>query len=96
MNIQWKHREGAPGYYVSVDGQYQTLLSDDGGFVVCRMTEEEGLGHEVVDGPAGTLEELGVPEEMVAEGDAMMMKDIIAQAKQGKKVQISLHLPFNK
>ncbi len=91
--IQWKHREGAPGYYVRVDGQLQTLLDEGGRFVVCCMAEEIGQGFEVVAGPADSLEELGVPSSMVAEGDDMMMADIAARATRGEKVEISVFAP---
>lgn len=92
-DVVWNHRPGNPGYYVSADGLYQTLVDDNGAFLICKMEAEEtedGEGFEIVAGPVATLEELGVPEELVAEGDKMMIADIAARAKRGEKVSLIL------
>jgi hypothetical protein len=91
--VQWKHRADAPGYFVSMDGQLQTLLDDDGKFVVCKTTEENGKGFEVVAGPADSLEELGVPPALVDQGEDLMLGDIVARAQRGESVGISVLLP---
>lgn len=91
--VQWQHRADAPGYFVSTDGQFQTLIDDDGKFVVCKTTEEAGKGFEVVAGPTASLEELGVPPALVDQGDDLMLDDIVARAKRGESVGISVLMP---
>lgn len=92
-NIQWKHREDSPGYFVSVDGTLQILLDDDGKFVVCKMVEEVGKGFEVVAGPTDSLQNLGVPPTLIDEGEDMMLDDIVLRSSRGEKVGITVLLP---
>lgn len=91
--IEWQHRTGAPGYYVSADGKFQTLLDDDGRFLVCKLEAIAGKGFEIIAGPCDTLEELGVPASLVEAGDDMMLRDIVDRAKRGEKVEIQLAIP---
>lgn len=93
QNPQWRHRPGSPGYFVTTDGKFQTLLDEDGRFVVCKTSEVPGKGFEVVAGPVATLEELGIPPALVDEGEDLLLDDIVAHAKRGESVGISVLLP---
>ena len=92
-SIQWMHREGSPGYYISVDRRYQILLNGDGRYIVCSMDSTQEKGFQILAGPADSLEEFGVPESMIDEGDEMMISDIVDRAKKGEKVSISIFSP---
>lgn len=87
---EWQHRPRAPGYFVTKDGCFQMLMTEDGSFVICTMVETAKKGYKVVHGPVLEPEELGIPAQLVAEGEELMMDDLMEKAGAGTNVTIQL------
>lgn len=73
--VEWMHRQGHPGYFVSKDGLYQTLTTELGGFIICE-TKGTPAGFRILAGPADSLQALGLPEDLVEEGEDRMFDDL--------------------
>ena len=54
------------------------------------MKKTQGRGHRVVLGPRTAPEELGILEELVDEGRALMIDGLIESFNAGERVQVSL------
>lgn len=74
-SVEWVHRPGHPGYFLSKDGLYQTLTTEHGGFIICE-TKETPAGFLILAGPAESLQVLGLPEDLVEEGEDRMFDDL--------------------
>ena len=76
----WQHRPGAPGYFITKNGQFQMLPTDDHQFAICR-TEETREGFAIVRGPSPNPEDLGIPPLLIEEGEDLTVQHVIAQAE---------------
>ena len=76
----WQHRPGAPGYFITKDGQFQMLPTDDYQFAICR-TEETKEGFAVVRSPSPHPEDLGIPALLLEEAEDLTVQHVIVQAE---------------
>lgn len=92
MNVQdleWKHRRGCPGYFVTTDNKYQTLLDDNSQFVICSNRKSKN-GYRVIAGPVEDPGKLGIPSKLIDEADVLSAAQITRDIKAGKEVVITL------
>lgn len=85
----WKHREGAPGYFVTEDGTKQMLMTERGSFAICE-TQKTGSGYRVLRGPSRDPAKLGIPQALLDEAERMTVDDLIAKLKAGENVTIDV------
>ncbi len=76
----WQHRPSTPGYFITKDGQFQILPTDDGQFVICRM-EQTSKGFPIVRGPSPHPEQLGIPPLLLEEAENLTIQLVIDQAE---------------
>lgn len=85
-SLVWKHRPGAPGYYLTTDDLHEMVMAPDGDFIVREVTNPGKL----VAGPYADPADFGISSDLLEEGEKMMVDDIVAGAKVGNKVTIRL------
>ncbi|MDQ2840176.1 MAG: hypothetical protein M3Y72_03880 [Acidobacteriota bacterium] len=59
--MAFDNRTGAPGYFVTKDGRFQTLMTDNGHFAICTTTKVK-RGFRIIRGPAADPEDLDIKQ----------------------------------